>query len=155
MICVLICTFSFLISHELLIYEENKAKRLEFFADATERIIVMLRFGQYDVYEICETVFSGDINGCNFIRSNGSFNEQWEEFCQSETLCGGSDMAHVERIGEILGSSDCESQIERLAYIREELLDSYSKKRSEIDRNRKIYLSLGCFVGIMVCILMI
>lgn len=145
--------FSFLISYELLISEENKARRADSLIEAVDRIIVMLRFGGYDVFQICESIFE---DAQEFSPQNGDFQEQWVDYCsQNISDADMKDLAIFEKVGEVLGSADAQSQIERLTYIKDELARSYNKRRADIEKKRRIYLSLGCFAGLMVCILLI
>jgi len=143
--------FSFLISYELLMRQKNGEECVFLFRNSLDKIISMLRFGQYNVFEICETVFEAEC----FSQKSGCFTEQWNEFCKEHMLDDTHDISLIERVGEILGSCDSESQIEQIAYIRDELSASYSKKHAETERKRRIYLSLGCFGGMMICILLI
>lgn len=145
--------FSFLISYELLIGEENKARSAGGLKDAIDKIIVMLHFGEYDVFQICESVFE---DADEFSPKNGNFHSQWVSYCnQNIDDADMGDILLFEKVGEILGSSDAQSQIERLTYIKDELWQSYNKKRTDVEKKRRIYFSLGCFAGLMVCIILI
>ena len=145
--------FSFLISYELLIGEENKARSADSLREAVDKIIVMLHFGEYDVFQICESVFE---DADEFSPKNGNFHSQWVSYCnQNIDDADMGDILLFEKVGEILGSSDAQSQIERLTYIKNELWQSYNKKRTDVEKKRRIYFSLGCFAGLMVCIILI
>ena len=145
--------FSFLISYELLICKENKARSADGLREAVDKIIVMLHFGEYDVFQICESLFE---NAHEFSPKNGNFHSQWVSYCnQNIDDADMGDILLFEKVGEILGSSDAQSQIERLTYIKDELWQSYNKKRTDVEKKRRIYFSLGCFAGLMVCIILI
>lgn len=151
--CVLICMFSFLISYELLICEENKARSADSLREAVDKIIVMLHFGEYDVFQICESLFE---DGDEFSPLNGDFRKQWIDYCRNHLIYSDlKDVLLFEKVGEVLGSTDAKSQIDRLTYIKDELIRSYENRRTDIEKKRRIYLSLGCFSGLMVCILLI
>lgn len=145
--------FSFLISYELLIGEENKARKADFLRETVDKIISMLRFGGHDVFQICESVFE---DAQEFSLENGDFQEQWVSYCRHNISDADLKDIHLfEKVGDVLGSADAQSQIERLTYIKDELARSYNRRRADIEKKRRIYLSLGCFSGLMVCILLI
>lgn len=145
--------FSFLISYELLICEENKARSADSLREAVDKIIVMLHFGEYDVFQICESLFE---NAHEFSTLNGNFREQWIDYCRNHLIDADlKDVLLFEKVGEILGSTDAQSQIDRLIYIKDELVRSYENRRTDVEKKRRIYLSLGCFSGLMVCIILI
>lgn len=144
-----------LIAKERVNTEEMKINLYKELADAAERIMALLRFQSMDVYQICETVFSKE-KCClpSFCSIRESFSDRWIEACKTDILPISQDACELfESAGSFLGQYDIESQLERLGYIKDELLHKRDFALEELAKKKKLYYCLGGFAGMMVCLI--
>lgn len=156
-LCCGLCISSTLVSLELYRQRLLKAEIAKDLADKIAEITALLRFESADVYELCQTVFSGR-QPCDysaFVKiTSGNFPALWENACKSLPTDARSAALFL-RAGKILGSCDSESQIKLLAALHNELREHSKAIYDRAEGLKKLYTTLGALLGAAVSIMMI
>ncbi len=147
----------FLISVEKLNTEKRKiliAKDLE---NVVFQMEALLKYRSYDVYQLCEQCFlnvtSFDVETFKSIRN--SFSESFSEACEvSLSSADECTRSAYMRIADFLGMYESETQIAGLEAVRSEIKSYRIAMESELAGKRKLYLSLGAFSGIIICLVL-
>lgn len=117
----------------------------------------LLKYGSYDVYQLCEKCFS-DItafDASGFTKITDSFSESFLKACK-KSLCNASESTESAfmKISEFLGMYESETQISGLETILGEIKSDRIVMENELAGKRKLYLCLGAFSGIVICLVL-
>jgi len=147
----------FLISLEELNAEMRKiliAKELESIVFQLEALI---KYGSYDVYQLCERCFSDvtAFDAGSFVEIKDSFSENFLRACEKslENADKSTKLAFM-KIADFLGMYDLASQVAGLESVLEEIKTRRIAMENELAAKRKLYLCLGAFSGIVICLVL-
>lgn len=144
----LILTLSgFLISRELYRKKERIYLETEEAAETVSKIISELGYTRDDVYTVSKEAAGFELRGI-------SFPGEWEAECKKRYV-GEDGLKIMQKAGNILGSADLDSQLERLRLLRDEALRTASEKKARLDSEKRLYLTLGLSLGAAIGIMMI
>lgn len=90
------------------------------------------------------------------LESGHGFTNSWKDAVKKSP--GSLELQEIELIsalGDVLGSTDLDSQLQNLAWTREQLEHILSDARAYRDKHHKLYSSLGVLSGIAVAIILI
>ena len=155
MLCTALCVCSLMSSYELYAGSLKKSQTARELAETVDRIIMMLRYGAADVYEICRSAFSDSEEFKAFRSINGGdFGAQWKAACDS--IDADDDSKRLfERVGRILGTSDAESQAAVLGGVSKELYEHAKELKERAERSKRLYLTFGAAIGLGISIMII
>lgn len=153
---MIIISACFLLSCDKVRLEMKKAASARELCRIVSDMISMVKFQSYDVFQICEICFK-DGKACDynpFLKINGCFRDEWIKAC-SESLSECDDRVKEQfcEIGDFLGMLDAESQTFRLTAILSEINLRRTEIEFGLDKKRRIYLCMGMFTGIMICLI--
>ena len=152
-LCCALCTSTLLASLELQRGKERLAATAEEMSEIIGRMISMLRFESADVFAICHEVFDDKYPDFRDI-SAGDFPTLWKSAC--ETLIADSETVRIFKIiGETLGASDAQSQIEHLSNLRNDLHEHAKELKHKATETKKLYTTLGALSGLAAAIMII
>lgn len=136
-------------------------KRLNMTKDlyrTADKMLAMLKYRSADVYEMCDVCFDSvkSFDAAAFKSIHDNFSDEWQKACR-QTVCELECDAYsaFEGIADYLGMYDLESQTKRLEYTCEQLQKSCQRCESELEKKKKLYLCLGAFAGIIICMIVI
>ncbi len=123
-------------------------------ANAVDEIISLISYGNYDVYTICSRIYEcmGIVNDAVF-SAYGDFKEQWSSAINN--IQESESKTIFNEVGDIIGAYDSNTQISKLTYIRDVLRKNYDSQNVILSKNRRIYYTMGCFLGLMLVIIVI
>ncbi len=155
-LCIIIITCSFLLSSEKVRKENMRIKIYGELIESLERMSAGMRFRSYDVYQLCEASFEGCEELSAFKNITGCFKTSWEEAC-SFAIKGIDQNTYSQllSIGDFLGEYDLESQLQKLDYIASDIRKRLDKAEAEQTHKKKLYYSVGLFIGMMICLILI
>ena len=120
----------------------------------TEKISFCIRYKFSDVYEICSELKSADFKYLKFISNlpesydyNKSFQLSWEDAVKSQGDIPDKEKNILTIIGNTLGTSDAESQINTLNSLKAETELLKSMRISEYDKKGRLFRSIGILAG--------
>ena len=122
-------------------------------SDVISRMISLLRFENADVYTLCRECFTDDYMQFRSITS-GDFHKLWLDSCQHISADAESKRL-LALVGETLGTSDTQSQIERLKVICNDMQDHTKSLKRKVAEQKKLYTTLGALSGLAVSIMII
>ncbi|MCC8196010.1 MAG: stage III sporulation protein AB [Ruminococcus sp.] len=147
----------FLISNEQLNREKRKIRIAKELEGVIFQMEALLKYGSYDVYQLCEKCFSDitafDVSG--FTKITDSFSESFLKACE-KSLGDASESTESAfmKISEFLGMYESETQISGLETILGEIKSDRIAIENELAGKRKLYLCLGAFSGIVICLVL-
>lgn len=152
-LCAVLCTSTLMTSLELYRRKVRIADTAEELSDIIGRMISLLRFESADVYTLCRECFT---NGYPQFQAiiDGNFRERWMSACQI-IIADTETLRLLGLVGETLGNSDTQSQIERLQAIREDLRSHARALKQKHAETKKLYTTLGALSGLAVAIIII
>lgn len=153
---VAIIALNILISRELYSSRRKELLAVEQMISVTQKLITYISYGSYDVYQMCEYAFSDAAcfaNASFSRKSDMPFDELWKKACECVKSCESS--IYFSDIGSFLGSSDSLSQIKRLDYVLDLLIKARGNLEQKLPKDKKLIYSLGCFVGVTLCLMLI
>ncbi len=147
----------FLISIESLNRERKKIRIAIELENVVFQMEALLKYGSYDVYQLCERCFS-DVTAFNaesFMKISDSFSESFLCACE-KSLCDvdNNTKSAFMKIAYFLGMYESETQIAGLESILEEIKARRIVMEKELLSKRKLYLCLGAFSGIIICLIL-
>ena len=119
----------------------REAESPKLLADAVSRISSRLRFSSDDVFSLAQSAFpDAVISGAEaFLKiTSGDFSERWKAACGGLSADEASKRLFSE-LGEILGTSDAQSQADRLGVIEAGLRDAFGNRDCDNDSLRCIW----------------
>lgn len=140
-------------SFELLRRKERVAETAGELSDIIGKMISLMRFESADVYTLCRECFTDGYPQFQAI-TDGNFHQLWLISCQSISA-DAETMRLFKLVGEILGTSDTQSQTDRLQVIRDDLRDHAKSLKQRNAGQKKLYTTLGALSGLAVTILII
>lgn len=140
-------------SLELYRRKERFAETTEELSDIVGRMIALLRFENADVYSICQEVFSDKYPKFSSITA-GDFPTLWKSACQSLGVDTETTRLFA-LVGDTLGTSDTQSQIEQLQIIRDDMRAHAKSLKERSAETKKLYTTLGALLGLAASIIII
>lgn len=117
----------------------------------------LLKYGSHDVYQLCERSFSEAraFDGKCFSSISDSFSESFLTACEKSLADAdmGTKSAFM-RIADFLGMYESETQIAGLESVLEEIKNGRIALENELRSKRKLYLCIGAFSGIVICLIL-
>lgn len=123
-------------------------------SDVISRMISLLRFENADVYTLCRECFTDDYMQFRSITS-GDFHKMWLDACNCCMSADTETKRMLINVGETLGTSDTQSQIERLKVICNDMQDHTKSLKWKVAEQKKLYTTLGALSGLAVSIMII
>lgn len=145
-----------LISRELYFVKRKELLAVDQMISVTQKLITYISYGSYDVYQICEYAFSDTdffAQNCFFAKSDAEFCEEWKLACEG-VKCYEGGTCFID-IGSFLGSCDSQSQVKRLDYTLDLLINVRGDLEQKLSKDKKLIYSLGCFAGVTICLMLI
>ncbi len=145
---------------------KKRVENLKLIEVLLDEIILQIRYKSATVYEImqklCSENYSNNLEFLNKIKSelegtNNVFSVIWRENIESqnEIFLVQEDKKLLLLIGEILGRTDKEGQLNSLNYIKKELDLKILKSKQDEQEKSKLYRSLGILSGAFIAILLV
>ncbi len=156
--CSAIVISCFLISIEELNRERKKiliARELE---DTIFQMEALLKYSSYDVYQLCEKSFSEikSFDASYFTAITHSFSESFLTACEKALKEADNETKSAfVKIADFLGMYESEIQISGLESILEEIKNGRISMEKELMAKRKLYICLGAFSGIAICLVLL
>ncbi len=117
----------------------------------------LLKYGSHDVYQLCERSFSEVMafDGECFSSISDSFSESFLTACEKSLADAdmGTKSAFM-KIAGFLGMYESETQIAGLECVLEEIKSGRIALENELRSKRKLYLCIGAFSGIVICLIL-
>lgn len=147
----------FLISLEELSRERRKIQIAKELEGVIFHMQALLKYGSYDVYQLCDKCFSevSSFNADCFKAISGNFSESFLDACECslENADKGTRTSFM-KIADFLGMYESETQIAGLESVLGEIKSERIAMESELAGKRKLYLCLGVFSGIVICLIL-
>ncbi|MCD7846817.1 MAG: stage III sporulation protein AB [Oscillospiraceae bacterium] len=147
----------FLISLEKLNSERRKIQIAKELENVIFQLEALIKYGSYDVYQLCERCFSDvtAFDAGSFVEIKDSFSESFLKACEKslETADKSTKSAFM-KIADFLGMFESDTQIAGLENVLEEIKSRRIAMENELAAKRKIYLCLGAFSGIVICLVL-
>lgn len=147
----------FLISIESLNRERKKIQIAMELEGVIFHMKVLLKYGSYDVYQLCERCFSDvtAFDAVSFRDISDSFSERFLSACE-KSFCDAdkNTKSAFMKIASFLGIYESETQIAGLESVLEEIKTRRIAMEKELLSKRKLYLCLGAFSGIVICLIL-
>ncbi len=152
-VSIMIMMMSLLISRELYTKSVKEAKLVEDMSTAVERMISYIKYGSYDVFTICQLAIS-ELESFDIFDTYAasSFKDLWADICNDISV---SERSIFMSVGDILGAFDSETQIKRLEYILTKLRERCSERKQKLADKKRVCYTVGCFLGLMLIIIVI
>ena len=154
-LCAILCGSTLMASAELYRDKLKEAESPKLLADAVSRISSRLRFSSDDVFSLAQSAFpDAGISGSEaFLKiSSGNFSERWKAACCGLSADEASKRLFSE-LGEILGTSDAQSQTDRLGVIEAGLRERHAYLVRKAESTKRLYTALGALSGIGIAIM--
>ena len=127
-----------------------------------EKISFCIRYKFSDVYEICRELKDSDFKYLKFISNlpenydyNENFHLSWEKAVYSQKNIPEKEKNILIIIGNTVGTSDAESQLNILNSLKAETELLKSQRDSEYEKKGRLFRSIGILAGITAGILVI
>ncbi len=144
----------------------KRVENLQLIHIMLDEILLLIRYKSATIFEIMQKLCSiKELEKFNFLiqikdefeSSNKNFSTVWDEKIEliNELCFSTEDKKIVKSIGEILGKTDQEGQINSLNYIKNELDLKQNIAREDEFKKSKLYRSLGILSGAFVAIMLI
>lgn len=153
-----IITVSFLTAFDIVKQESKKVRQIGELILVVRQMISLITFSSMDVYQLCETCFSSrkECDYSHFLSIRRDFPSEWARAC--ELTFADIDkrvLDSLSMVSNFLGAYDSESQISGLSAVLDEITAVHAELSSKLEKNRRLYLSLGAFAGLMLCFIVI
>lgn len=154
---IIIIISCFLVSVEKLNSERKKVEIAKELESIIRQMSTMIKYQSADVFQLCMTCFEGrfECDYSSFLTIDGDFSEGWQRACDAALKC--SDAMIVKSfscISDFLGCYDKQSQITGLEAVSEDIKLRRTSIEEKLEKNKKMYLCLGAFFGIMICLIL-
>lgn len=153
---IAIIVANLLMSREIYLAKRKELVAVEQMISVIQKLITYINYGSYDVYQMCEYAFAdADCIKEKYFshKSDIGFAEQWRLTCGTvKNYEGGKCFCDV---ASFLGLCDSQSQMKRLEYTLDLLIKSRNNSEEKLYRDKKLIYSLGCFVGVTLCLMLV
>lgn len=147
----------FLISLEKLSSERQKIQIAKELESVIFQLEALIKYGSYDVYRLCECCFA-DVtvfDAGSFVEIKDSFSESFLEACEkSLDNADSSTKSAFMKIADFLGMFELDMQIIGLESVLEEIKSRRISMENDLAAKKKLYLCLGAFSGIVICLVL-
>ena len=150
-LCGALSLSTFMISAELHRLREKEADEPKRLAEAVSKMIPLVCYDSADVYTLSKSAMTGFPEFSKI--TAGNFPEQWKSACK--TIHDPESAKLMSLCGDILGSSDGDSQIERLRLLRSDLRARAEELNKRCQGTKRLYYTLGALSGLAVSVMMI
>ncbi|MCD7771702.1 MAG: stage III sporulation protein AB [Oscillospiraceae bacterium] len=147
----------FLISIEEIRRERRKIQIAKELESIIFQMQALLKYGSYDVYQLCERCFSDvdTFNARSFTAISDCFSESFVKACEKSLVdADKSTESAFMKIADFLGMYESETQISGLESVLDEIKKGRIEMENELVAKRKLYLCLGAFSGIVICLIL-
>ena len=151
-LCMILTASGYLIFQELHRKKESLASLTYDLADCFSALITRISFGCEDVFSAVNAALGEKFS--EFTLSGGDFPTLWETACR-KTFNDPETLRLCLSAGGILGTSDADSQSERLKIIRDGIIKRADVLKEKSDGSKKLYVTLGAALGLAVSIMVI
>lgn len=151
MLFLTLCLCGVLFSYELFRQKCAEAQQARELSEGLTSMIALLKYSRPDVYEL--TRLSIGKRRPEFIFTPGDFQKKWCEASQS--VKDPEARRLMMSAGEIIGTTDSETQSESLSLIRDDLRALSERLRINSEKSKRLYITLGVLFCAAVGIIMI
>lgn len=155
--CSALAISCFLISLEAVNREKRKIRIARELESIIFQMEALLKYGSYNVYQICEKCFSDAkaFDASSFKEISGDFSGSFITACKvSLEEADDKTLSAFTKIADFLGMYESETQLSGLDAVLEEVKINRVSMENMLVSKRKLYLCLGAFSGIVICLIL-
>lgn len=158
---ILILTLSYLIGNIIAKQYSNRVEELEDIKNSLNVLQTKVRFSKEPLSTIFKDISNISKNKEIFIEANENMKtmlagEAWRNSIQTvNTNLKKNDIEILSSLGNMLGKTDSEGQVNQIEEIKELLNIQIKNANKEKEKNEKLYKTLGMTIGLAIVIILI